>query len=130
MNLGINLWYVLLAIIAGALVIFALGWHSSTGWHDKQAARRQLEADQRTAAERGLLDQRAPMPTYRGWLYDTSWRPADPGPDTVPMSMVDALDMADAAYQLGARRATDDQTHDEVEAMWAEVEANPKQWQQ
>lgn len=145
MNLGTGFWYVLLAVVAAGLVIFGLGWHSSAACHDKRAARRQLEADQRTAAARGLLSdsQRAPMPTYAGWMEGTRW--ADPwgaqdriydpawdqrgfiGPDTVPMCA--ALDMAEAAYQLGQDRAEADRTHAEAEAIWAEVEADPTRWQ-
>ena len=146
-----DLWYLLLTAIVVAALIWAISWHASAAWHDKQAARRQLEADQRTAAARGftvyrdetqqLAGQRAPFPTYAGWLYDSSWRPglwADwqgardrhyiTGASTAPMSAVDALDIAEAAYQLGQQRADADQTHAEAEAIWAEVEADPEQW--
>lgn len=147
----------LILVAVATVLVYLFGWHSC-GWsRDRQAARRQLEADQRTAAARGfladsaLLEPRAPMPTTAGWLFDTAWRPtrwadwqgaqdrqylaggtATRGwqPDTAPLSITGALDMAEAAYQLGQDRATADQARGEVDALWAEVDAHPEQWRQ
>lgn len=133
-------WYLALAFAFFTLAVSALSWQANNVWNDRAAEKRQRAADERTAAARGFvlyedewqkiaqLEQRAPMPTTRGWLYDTAWRPVQR--DTEPMSIVAALDMADAAYRLGQDRAAADQSSAEVDAIWAEVDAHPEQWRQ
>lgn len=120
----------LLLVAVVTVLVFLLGWHANNWCLDRRAARRLAE---RAAAERAALEHaaaeraRAPMPTYRGWLFDTAWHPVQR--DTAPMSMIDALEIADAAYQLGHQRAEADQVHAEAEAIWAEVDADPGRWQ-
>jgi hypothetical protein len=141
-----DLWYALLATVTVALLIYAFGWQSSTVWRDRQADRRQREADARTAADRGLLarctqlaEQRAPMLTYAGWVEGTRWADWQGAQDrhylaaehaTMPIQLAagDVMDMVAAGYRLGQDRAAADQAHAEAEAIWADVEANPDLW--
>jgi hypothetical protein len=113
--------------------VFGLGWQTRAWLADRQLAD-------------ALADQPVPYQVTRsGWMtgiygppsasasYGT-WNPprrfqgaADPAFEApVPP---DAMAMAAAAYRLGQEAMTADEARREVNAIWAEIEADPERWQ-
>jgi hypothetical protein len=134
-----QLWLELALAIGAAAAIFGLG-RFSVDRQERAAAYRQRADDEATARARGFIlypdemqeiaslpETRAPMPTYRGWVAGTQWEEwlgAQDRQYEAPRPP-DLMDAAAAGYALGQQQASAAETHAEVNAMWAEIEANP-----
>lgn len=79
-------WAALGIVVLVALLVFGLGWHACAWYRDRAA---ELAHDRFEQTLRGsrvyademqqLSEQRAPMPTYRGWIEGSAlegWQPA------------------------------------------------------
>src|SRR5215472_15711170 len=101
-----------LALVAVvSMLIFTLGWHAGQRVLYRKTGRL-VQAGQRARgpvlAYDQQAEQRAPWPTRDGWLAGTSWAGSQDGQYGLPRG-TDPLELADAAYMLGHRRAEADQ---------------------